>query len=182
MTKRPAQILQINSFRLDSRSKMKKIDLGQAVTILANFGVLIGILLLVFELNQNRVVTEAQTRSAITARIIELTEMITQSAVGMTIYEKRLNKEPLTVKETYWQRGASRAVFRHWENVYFQYLAGLFSEDELNTYRVFWRNVTRCRTWEQDFWANNKMQFNPKFREEMDSILGQSGECRSLTL
>ena len=158
---------------------MKKIDLGQAITILANFGVLIGILLLVFELNQNRVVTEAQTRSAITASIIDLSEMISQSPMGMTIYEKRLDKEPLTAKEIYWQRGASRAVFRHWENVYFQYRAGLFHEEELDTYRVYWRNVTRCRTWEQDFWANAKMQFNPHFRGEMDSILEESGDCQS---
>ena len=50
--KRPSRILQINVFLLDSRSRMKKIDLGQAITILANFGVLIGILLLVYELNQ----------------------------------------------------------------------------------------------------------------------------------
>ena len=140
---------------------MKKIDLGQVITIVANFGVLLGILLLVFELNQNRVVTEAQTRSAITTSIIDLSAMITQSPMGMTIYEKRLDKEPLTVKETYWQRGASRSVFRHWENVYFQYRAGLFNEMELDTYRVYWRNVTRCRTWQQDFWANTKMQFNP---------------------
>ena len=161
---------------------MKKIDLGQAITIFANFGVLIGILLLVFELNQNRVVTEAQTRSAITASIIDLTEMITQSPMGMTIYEKRLNKEPLTVKERHWQRGASRAVFRHWENVHFQYRADLFSERELDTYRVYWRNVVRCQIWQQDFWADTKMQFNPRFREEMDSILGESGDCQPLDL
>ena len=49
---------------------MKKIDRGQTISLVANIGVLIGILLLVFELNQNRVVTEAQTRSAITASII----------------------------------------------------------------------------------------------------------------
>ena len=156
---------------------MKKTDLGRTISLLANTGVLIGILLLVFELNQNRVVTEAQTRSAITSSIINLNEMISQTPMGMTIYEKRLNNQPLTVKEIYWQRGASRAVFRHWENVYFQYRVGLFNEEELDTYRVYWRNVTRCRTWQQDFWASAKMQFNPHFREEMDSILGESGGC-----
>ncbi len=88
---------------------------GRTISLLANTGVLIGILLLVFELNQNRVVTEAQTRSAITSSIIDLTEMIVQTPMGMTIYEKRLNNQPLTIKEIYWQRGASRAVFRHWK-------------------------------------------------------------------
>lgn len=156
---------------------MKKTDPGRMISLLANTGVLIGILLLVFELNQNRVLTEAQTRSAITSTIIDLTEMISQTPMGMTIYEKRLNNQPLTVKEIYWQRGASRALFRHWENVYFQYRVGLFNEEELDTYRVYWRNVTRCQTWQQDFWASTKMQFNPHFREEMDSILGEPGGC-----
>jgi hypothetical protein len=156
---------------------MKKIDRGQTISLIANIGVMIGILLLVFELNQNRVVIEAQTRSAITASIIQLTQMISQTPMGMTIYEKRISKEPLTDRELFWQRGASRAVFRHWENVYFQYRAGLFNEQELDTYQVYWRSVTRCQHWHQEFWANNKMQFNPYFREELDSILTEAGDC-----
>ena len=156
---------------------MRKIRLGPTVSVLANVGVLIGILLLVYELHQNRVVAEAQTRSAITQSIIDLTEMITQTPVGMTVYEKRLNNEPLTTRKQIWQRGASRAAFRHWENVYFQYRVGLFSEQELDTYRVYWRDVTRCRSWQQEFWAAAKMQFDSNFREEMDSILQVSGGC-----
>jgi len=147
------------------------------LTLGANIGVLFGIILLLFELNQNRVATEAQTRSAITASIIELSRMHSQTSIGMTIKEKIQSKEPLTIRELIWQRGASRSLFRHWENVYFQYRAGLFNEQELDTYRVYWRNVTRCRPWEQEFWSDTKMQFNPYFREEMDSILKEIVGC-----
>ena len=147
------------------------------LTLGANIGVLFGIILLLFELNQNRVATEAQTRSAITASIIELSRMPSQTSIGMTIKEKIQSKEPLTIRELIWQRGASRSLFRHWENVYFQYRAGLFNEQELDTYRVYWTNVTRCRPWERAFWSNTKMQFNPYFREEMDSILKEIVGC-----
>ncbi len=41
---------------------MRKLDLGQTVGILANVGVLIGVLLLVYELSLNRHIVEAQTR------------------------------------------------------------------------------------------------------------------------
>jgi hypothetical protein len=41
---------------------MKKIDFGQTVSVVANIGVVIGIVLLVYELNQNRQMTAAQTR------------------------------------------------------------------------------------------------------------------------
>lgn len=41
---------------------MKKIDLGQAIGILANLGVIAGILLLAYELQQNNALMEAQGR------------------------------------------------------------------------------------------------------------------------
>ena len=156
---------------------MKKLNPGQTISVLANVGVLIGILLLVYELNQNRVVAEAQTRAAITQVIIDLTVMVSQTEMGMVISEKRLNDEALTPREKIWQRGTSRAQFRHWENVYFQYNIGLFSDQELETYRTYWRTVTRCRPRQQEFWADTKLQFNPKFREEMDSIFREAAEC-----
>jgi hypothetical protein len=152
--------------------------LNRWLTLAANIGVFLGIVLLLFELNQNRVVTEAQTRSAITASIIELTGMFSQTPMGMTIYEKMLSNEPLTVQELIWRRGASRSLFRHWENVYFQFRVGLFNEQELDTYRVYWRNVTRCQPWQQEFWDNTKMQFDPFFREELDLILEEAGGCQ----
>jgi len=52
---------------------MKKIDLGQTLTILANVGVLAGILLLVFELNQNREMMRAQTRSELASSLVDTT-------------------------------------------------------------------------------------------------------------
>ncbi len=98
--------------------------------------------------------------------------------MGMRIYEKRRNQEPLTFRESIWQRGASRSAFRHWENVHFQYRIGLFDEQELETYRVYWRTVTRCRPWQQEFWANTRTQFNPDFRQEMDSVMSETGDCQ----
>jgi len=50
---------------------LKEIDLGQTVTILANVGVLAGLLLLAFELNQNRQMMEAQTRHEMAQSIVE---------------------------------------------------------------------------------------------------------------
>ena len=41
---------------------MKKIDLGQAITILANLGVIGGILLLAYELRQNNELIAAEGR------------------------------------------------------------------------------------------------------------------------
>ncbi len=47
---------------------MKKLDLGQTTLMLGNLGVILGILLLVYELFQNRQTMEAQTRNSIAFR------------------------------------------------------------------------------------------------------------------
>ena len=51
--------------------KMKKIDLGQTIGIVANVGVIAGLLLLAFELNQNREITEAQTRHQVSQSMVD---------------------------------------------------------------------------------------------------------------
>ena len=44
-------------------AELKKIDLGQTITILANLGVIAGIVFLAFELRQNNSLLETQIRS-----------------------------------------------------------------------------------------------------------------------
>ena len=50
---------------------MKKIDLGQSMTILANLGVIAGIFFLAVEVQQNTGMMEAQTRDSVTSKQIE---------------------------------------------------------------------------------------------------------------
>lgn len=54
---------------------MKRIDLGQTIGILANLGVLVGILLLVYELAQNREMIRSQTRQSIAELLTNLLAM-----------------------------------------------------------------------------------------------------------
>jgi hypothetical protein len=49
---------------------MKKIDVGQTLSIIGNVAVVTGILLLVFELNQNREMVMAQTRNEMSQVLI----------------------------------------------------------------------------------------------------------------
>jgi hypothetical protein len=63
---------QAHQLRLSQDVETKKIDLGQSIGILANIGVLIGVLLLAYELNQNRRMMRAQTRNSIAETVINL--------------------------------------------------------------------------------------------------------------
>lgn len=51
---------------------MKKIDVGQAVAVLANVGVIAGIMFLAIELRLNTRAVEAQTRDSITEKQMQL--------------------------------------------------------------------------------------------------------------
>ena len=51
---------------------MKKIDLAQAASVLANVGVIAGIIFLALELRQNQQLVMAQTRNEIARMGIEL--------------------------------------------------------------------------------------------------------------
>ena len=53
---------------------MKKIDLGQTITILANVGVIAGIVFLAVELQQNNEMIRGQTRSQLARDVIDLFE------------------------------------------------------------------------------------------------------------
>ena len=53
------------SFRVESRRRMKKIDLGETIGILANIGVIAGIVFLAVEIGQNNDQLAAQTRNTI---------------------------------------------------------------------------------------------------------------------
>ena len=55
---------------------MKKIDLGQTITILANIGVIAGIVFLAFELGQNNDLLELQIESEDRARVNSMVELV----------------------------------------------------------------------------------------------------------
>ena len=51
---------------------MKRLDSGQTLQLSGNLGVIVGILLLVYELNQSRDMMMAQKRTDLSRRIIEM--------------------------------------------------------------------------------------------------------------
>ena len=70
---------------------MKKVDLGQAITILANVGVIAGILLLAYELNQNQRMMQAQTRSQISDTLVN---MLSQDMAIPGLFEVMVTTAP----------------------------------------------------------------------------------------
>jgi hypothetical protein len=79
---------------------MKKIDLGQAIGIIANVGVIAGILFLAFELRQNNEYMQAQDRFNRLSAIFSILDNQMESGLANLIEKDRSSSE-LTVAEEF---------------------------------------------------------------------------------
>ena len=155
---------------------MRKIDIGQSVTILANIGVLIGIALLVFELSENRAMTAAEIRNS----IAETTAMlIRDEAMNREILEvsrKGLAGEPLEPLEQNQFELFWAAYFRMWENANYQYRVGLYDEAEYEAQRNTWLRLLENPGLLQ-VWCGRRGRgaVSAPFAEEMDHALEEKG-------
>jgi hypothetical protein len=157
---------------------MKKIDLGQAFGILANIGVIAGIVFLVIEINQSNTLAQAQTRNEISQ---SLTNLIL-AGLEVDFFELELkardNPSALTETEALKLGAVYGAIFRTYENMHYQYRMGLFDAAEFNAERQAWEGLFE-RPGARGTWCSSREYYSPAFRVEMDSILPPSG-CSGL--
>lgn len=155
---------------------MKKIDLGQILGVLANLGVLVGILLLVYELNQNREMMQAQTRHDISSEFVGL--MISAASNGQLANLIRRGDlgEELSPDEQYRFERYTRGMFRYWENVHYQYRLGLYDEQEFVKQRAAWQAYFARSKGAVARWCAAHDQFSTEYRREMDELI-TPGSC-----
>ena len=155
---------------------MKKMDFGQTITVLANVGVIAGILLLAYELNQNRQMMEAQTRNELAMGLVEI-QLATAADPNQlaAIVKGRQSIEPTETERLAAEFGLT-ALFRYWENVHYQYRVGLYDETEFATQREAWRAALTGPSPHAEFWCGRRTTYSPEFAADIDSLLG-ANEC-----
>jgi hypothetical protein len=141
------------------------------LTLGANLGVLIGIILLLVELNQNATMMRAQTRNQVSAGIVELLSLIADNDQLASVRRRADAGEPLTPDESYQYDLITRAFFRYWENVHYQFRQGLYDEVEFSRQAEAWRSYAGESVVLVDWWCQHRPEFSPKFAEEFDNVL-----------
>ena len=155
---------------------MKKIDLGQTLSILANLGVLTGILLLVFKLNQNRDMMRAQTRTAVSEGLTSyLTAIGANAQVASVVSRGNAGGEGAFGEELSDAEGGQyiylqQAMFSYFENVHYQYRNDLYDESEFNAQRNAWRRLFALKGVAEG-WCRTRHERSPEFVGEVDSLL-----------
>jgi hypothetical protein len=142
---------------------MKKIDLGQSVTILANLGVIAGILLLVVELDQNNDLIGSQTaydtlQNGNTYRLLLLNDPVLSDLVRRT----RAGAE-ITEDERFRLEMLYQFEFKSYEWEYRQYLDGLIDLEDIPI--SAWAGPLRSNQLKQQWWQDNAEGFSDEFRQ-----------------
>ena len=151
---------------------MKRLDLGQSMTILANVGVIAGIVFLGIELQQNNELLAAQARKdQLDARAVTL-ESITENSELALLSFKLENGDELTPLEQHRFEAWATNVFISWEWQYDEYQAGTLGGDDVPS--GGWSN--RAQRWPQlrEVWLNRKSEGRVSLKPDFDRYVDEN--------
>ena len=156
---------------------MKKLDIWQITQLLGNLGIVAGILLLVYELNQNRAMMAAQTRNSIAQASAALIQNEATKPAYLEVMLRGMDGEELTRLEQAQFDLNWSAYFRLWENSFYQYRVGLYDDVEYKAEQKAWaRLLSTPGIWR--YWCSQRGRGNRSeiFIEEIDKLL-EDAKC-----
>lgn len=141
------------------------------LTVGANFGVLLGIILLVFELTQNRDMMRAQIRHELAMGIVDLLQTPANNEQLAHVLFRAKSGEELTPTEVLQFELRTNALFRYWEDVHYQYRVGLYDEVEFAKQRDAWKASLAGSLLAVHYWCKVRLLYSPEFSSEMDNLI-----------
>jgi hypothetical protein len=148
---------------------MDKDRLNRWLTLGANLGVLVGIILLIFELGQNREMMRAQTRNEISVQLVDLLSQVANGDHLSGLVLRVESGEQLSDEDQVRLVTRSLAMLRYFENVHYQYRQGMYDEEEFSAQQEAWQGFWRTPA-TVSVWCAWRETFSPKFRTEFESL------------
>lgn len=137
----------------------------------ANIATLLGLLLVVIQLQQSRELMRAQVRHDMAAGIVELLNSSAGNSQLASVLRRGGLGEDLTADELYQFRLRTNALFRYWEDVHYQYRQGLFDESEYSRQKEAWRASFAKSKGAVTYWCEVRSLYSPKFMAELNALL-----------
>jgi|TARA_B110000116_G_scaffold27241_1_gene20720 hypothetical protein len=159
--------------------KMNLDKLNQFLTLLANLGVIAGIVFLAMEVQQNTSMMEAQTRDAMTDKLINwqlslATDLYTSQTFVTGNAGELLDNS--AQENSYLMLISSN--LRIWENEWYQYSKGLYEEDEFTPRINRWKGIMQGEgDGYRRIWCLRKDSFSTDFQSVIDSWVQDVGGC-----
>ena len=152
---------------------MNNEKLNKWLSVIANFGVLAGIIFLAVEIRQNTETTRAQITQSRADTAITLASAYFNSDYLPDVNAKIRGGEELTYQEATRYRAFLRAALRNHQNNYLQYRQGFLGEYIPRSTTDAVRNIT-SNAIGREYWERNKSNFSDEFSEFVDHALTES--------
>ena len=156
---------------------MKKVDIGQALAVLANVGVIAGIVFLALEVQQNNRFLSAQAQFNILQNRAVGTSALAESPESADFWAKVNRGEDLTDSERLSVKAYAIRAILNWEWEYGQYQQGNIGKDRLPL--TAWRNAFHGRDPLRhidafpEAWEQLRDGLNPDFVQEMEKEIAR---------
>jgi hypothetical protein len=141
------------------------------LTLGANVGVLVGIILLVIELDQNRDMIRAQTRNDISQQLSNRLLLVASNSELNSVTRRAKLGEELSADEEQQVWLYQVANLRDWENMHYQYRHGMFDEIEFEAEKTSWQFVIKDNKSFVNTWCRTRQNYSPEFSAEIESLL-----------
>ena len=150
---------------------MRKIDLGQTLGILANLGVLAGIVFLAYELRQNTLTTQLSATESFTAALTNIELFIVENSEFSQLLQKSIAGEAISASEQFRLDVFYRAVLRLWQTTHYQYLNAVLDEGIWDGQRQGYLSTLAGDQGLQAYWRENNARYTPQFNEFIKTML-----------
>ena len=141
------------------------------LSLVANGGALVGLLLIGLQLRQNRTLMRAQVRHDLAMGIVELLNVPASDSQLASVLRRAGLGEPLTPDELFQFRLRSNALLRYWEDVHYQYRRGLYDETEFSRQKAAWRSTLASSVGLVAYWCAVRTLYSPRFAAELNGLL-----------
>jgi hypothetical protein len=153
--------------------------LNRLLTLGANVGALVGLLLVAVQLQQTRELMRAQIRHDLAMGIVDLLNTPAGNSQFASVLRRGDLGETLTPDEQFQFTLRTNALLRYWEDVHYQYRQGLFDEAEYLRQKEAWRAYLANSSGGVAYWCKVSTLYSPKFMAELNALL--SHECPAAT-
>ena len=151
--------------------RMSKERLMQWIALAANGGTIVGLLMVIMQLQQNRTLMRAQVRHELASTIVDLLNSSASNSQLAGVLRRAGLGEQLTEDEQFQFRLRSNALLRYWEDVHYQFRLGLYDEVEYSRQKAAWKATFANSVGFVKYWSEVRTLYSPRFAAEIDGLL-----------
>ena len=143
------------------------------LTLVANIGVLAGIIFLGYELQQNTVATRVEAASNFNSSFSDIELFIAGNPEFAELLTKGREGTKLNGSDQLRLWVFYNQVLRQWQFTHYQYVSDVFDEENWQAQRAFMLAVMSSDIGLLDHWRQTRSQYNPDFNTVIELLVDE---------